>query len=455
MKPRLIILTDIDNKTEIDDIQSLIRLLLYSNELDLEGIISVTSCFYKKINQHNLDIIEDIISRYEKVKANLDIHAQGYPSADYLRSIVSQGITVFGRKKGRDFCNDIYDNNPGVQLLVKQILKNDSRPLNISLWGGGNTLVQAIDYLSRTLHKEKFVFCLKKLKIYAISDQDFSTSYLRKRYGKYLYYIVSPSYGGWLGNLTYYKATWPGISSDKFKHGSEDGHHKGGFSGADYSLIDNTFIKNKIKPLGILGEAYPYTKYITEGDTPSFLWLVRNGLNNPEHIEYGSWGGRYEKRIPTRSEFHTKEIYPIYTNSYDLVYGKDQKFHYSPQASIWRWREHFQNDFLMRLTWSTTNDYSVCDHLQEYDDSEVIIEANSDEEKEISLSIIEDASYEYAYKFYQYQLSDKESEISIKSDKNKALIKSSKKGIYHVICEFSRKKNFKITRYKHFIIIVK
>lgn len=455
MKPRLIILTDIDNKTEIDDIQSLIRLLLYSNELDLEGIISVTSCFYKKIDQHNLDIIEDIISRYEKVKANLDIHAQGYPSADYLRSIVSQGITVFGRKKGRDFCNDIYDNNPGVQLLVKQILKNDSRPLNISLWGGGNTLVQAIDYLSRTLHKEKFVFCLKKLKIYAISDQDFSTPYLRKRYGKYLYYIVSPSYGGWLGNLTYYKATWPGISSDKFKHGSEDGHHTGGFSGADYSLIDNTFIKDKIKHLGILGEAYPYTKYITEGDTPSFLWLVRNGLNNPEHIEYGSWGGRYEKRIPTRSEFHTKEIYPIYTNSYDLVYGKDQKFHYSPQASIWRWREHFQNDFLMRLTWSTTNDYSVCDHLQEYDDSEVIIEANSDEEKEISLSIIEDASYEYAYKFYQYHLSDKESEILIKSDKNKALIKSSKKGIYHIICEFSRKKNFIITRYKRFIIIVK
>lgn len=455
MKPRLIILTDIDNKTEIDDIQSLIRLLLYSNELDLEGIISVTSCFYKKIDQHNLDIIEDIISRYEKVKANLDIHAQGYPSADYLRSIVSQGITVFGRKKGRDFCNDIYDNNPGVQLLVKQILKNDSRPLNISLWGGGNTLVQAIDYLSRTLHKEKFAFCLKKLKIYAISDQDFSTSYLRKRYGKYLYYIVSPSYGGWLGNLTYYKATWPGISSDKFKHGSEDGHHKGGFSGADYSLIDNTFIKDRIKPLGILGEAYPYTKYITEGDTPSFLWLVRNGLNNPEHIEYGSWGGRYEKRIPTRSEFHTKKIYPIYTNSYDLVYGKDQKLHYSPQASIWRWREHFQNDFLMRLTWSTTDNYSACDHIQEYDDSEVIIEANSDEEKEISLSIIEDASYEYAYKFYQYQLSDKESEISIKSNKNKALIKISKKGIYHVICEFSRKKNFKITRYKRFIIIVK
>ena len=85
----------------------------------------------------------------------------------------------------------------------------------------------------------------------------------------------------------------------------------------------------------------------------------------------------------------------------------------------------------------------------------VIIEANSDEEKEISLSIIEDASYEYAYKFYQYHLSDKESEILIKNDKNKALIKSSKKGIYHIICEFSRKKNFIITRYKRFIIIVK
>ena len=42
-KNRTIILTDIEN--EPDDKQSLVRLLLYYNEIDLEGIIATTSCW--------------------------------------------------------------------------------------------------------------------------------------------------------------------------------------------------------------------------------------------------------------------------------------------------------------------------------------------------------------------------------------------------------------------------
>ena len=44
---------------------------------------------------------------------------------------------------------------------------------------------------------------------------------------------------------------------------------------------------------GALGTEYPDVEYLMEGDSPSFLQLIPNGLNDPEHPNYGGWGGRY------------------------------------------------------------------------------------------------------------------------------------------------------------------
>jgi hypothetical protein len=35
-----------------------------------------------------------------------------------------------------------------------------------------------------------------------------------------------------------------------------------------------------------------------EGDSPSFLYLINNGVGDPEHPDWGSWGGRYELYTP-------------------------------------------------------------------------------------------------------------------------------------------------------------
>jgi hypothetical protein len=37
---------------------------------------------------------------------------------------------------------------------------------------------------------------------------------------------------------------------------------------------------------------YPLPEFIMEGDTPSFLYLIPNGLGDAEHPEWGGWGGR-------------------------------------------------------------------------------------------------------------------------------------------------------------------
>jgi hypothetical protein len=44
--PRLIVLTDIG--AEVDDQESLIRLLLYANEIDIEGLVATTSTFLRE-----------------------------------------------------------------------------------------------------------------------------------------------------------------------------------------------------------------------------------------------------------------------------------------------------------------------------------------------------------------------------------------------------------------------
>jgi hypothetical protein len=101
-----------------------------------------------------------------------------------------------------------------------------------------------------------------------------------------------------------------------------------------------------------------------EGDTPSFLGLIDNGLNAYRRPDWGGWGGRYVYLQPYG------EPHPIWSqggdefargNSQDTVTGIDGRTHVSDQASIWRWREAFQNDFAARMDW-TIKDFAHANH---------------------------------------------------------------------------------------------
>ncbi len=372
---RYIALTDISTGIEVDDRQSLIRLLLYSNEIQIEGLIAVTSCFLKRgAKNHNENIIHKIINRYESVRNNLLIHAKGYPSGEYLHSVTARGIDVFGKSVGNGFCEDKYCNNKGVRLIINAADKEES-PLYIGLWGGANTLAQAIWTAEKEKSVNEFDDFLSKLRIYSISDQDFAGKWIRDTYGDKLFYIVSPSPPDRNGSREYYKATWGGISADKNGHGSENGIDKtNGFIGAGFNLVSNKWIRKNIKSVSPFGKIYPYTRFITEGDTPSFLWLINNGLNDFEHIEYGSWGGRYTLQSVTN------EKHSFYTNSNDKVKGNDGKIHCSPQATIWRWREDFQNDFAARMIWTITDKFDSANHNPTAETDSRVIYAKAGEE---------------------------------------------------------------------------
>jgi len=80
--------------------------------------------------------------------------------------------------------------------------------------------------------------------------------------------------------------------------------------------------------------------------------LIPNGLGHPEHPNWGSWGGRYEWRQPTTMPwFRQAETRASWTDAADKVTGANGMTYQDNRASIWRFRQAFQNDFAARMDW--------------------------------------------------------------------------------------------------------
>src|SRR5271165_6676310 len=99
-RARLIVLTDISSLTagvaEPDDGQSLIRLMLYANEFDIEGLIATSNLGHGQKTRP--DLIRQIVDAYEKVRSNLLQHDPRYPPAEILRGRIKAGREHAGPK---------------------------------------------------------------------------------------------------------------------------------------------------------------------------------------------------------------------------------------------------------------------------------------------------------------------------------------------------------------------
>lgn len=327
---RIFILTDIENEP---DAQSLVRFLTFANQFDVEGLVATTS-----VHQRDKTAawrIREIVGAYGQVRDNLEKHEPGWPTSEHLLSVVHEGRPAYGMAA----VGETQDSS-GSDALIAAADRNDPRPLWVPVWGGPNVLAQALWKVRATRSPEALAKFVAKLRVYTISDQDDSGPWIRKNFPE-LFYIVSP---GLHAGGAYHFATWSGISGDRF-------HAR--FSGADFSLVDNPWLDRNIRRKGPLGAQYPHTEFLMEGDTPSFLGLVRNGLNIPERPDWGGWGGRYELYTPRKQKWHLEaESRPIWTDAEDEVIGADGNWHTSNHATIWRWRSAYQNEFAARMDWT-------------------------------------------------------------------------------------------------------
>jgi hypothetical protein len=348
---RMIVLTDIE--ADPDDAQTLVRLMLYANQIDIKGLVATTSVHQK--NRIAPESIHNIIAAYGKVQKNLNRHEPGYPTEKTLHALVKTGAPVYGMAgvgDGKD--------TEGSDWIIKVLREPDTRPLWISVWGGANTLAQALHKLKATTSPEEMAELVAKLRVYTISDQDDTGFWLRKEFPQ-LFYIVSP--GG------YGAATWIGMNQV--------------VEGIDNTFISNRWIAQNIQQNhGPLGAVYPDVAYGMEGDTPAWLNLIPTGLRSAENPRWGGWGGRYEFYIPKRGDTDPdgfnggipieQETRPIWTNAVDTYrpsvvgeYGratrKGDKTFTDYRTSIWRWRDEFQADFAARMDWTIKN-YADANH---------------------------------------------------------------------------------------------
>ncbi len=316
-KPRLLILTDIGG--DPDDQQSLIRLCLYANEFDMEGFIASASGTPGELKEAIVQpqLIQEIIEAYGKVRDNLLLHHPDYPGEAYLQERIKSG----NPQRGLGHIGEGHDTE-GSEWVIQTTDKNDTRPLNIAIWGGQTDLAQALWKVKNTRSQAAYEKFIAKLRIYDIADQDGIYAWMMEEFPG-LFYILNKVPEG----------------TDK-----RNAAFRGMYLGGDESLTSlewiNAHVREKHGPLGALYPPKTWTApnphgVMKEGDTPSWFYFLPNGLSNPAHPEWGSWGGRF-----------TQATDQLFRDAIDQV---DETQNH--RTTVWRWRPDFQNDFQARMDW--------------------------------------------------------------------------------------------------------
>lgn len=316
-RPRLIVLTDIGGG-DPDDQQSMIRLMLHSNEFDIEGLIATAPTLESlRDSGTKPQLIREIVDAYGQVRENLARHADGFPEPARLREVIKAG----NPKRGRDAIGDGHDTD-GSRWIVSCADRPDSRRLNIVIWGGQTDLAQALWRIRHDRGDDGLKNFAAKVRVYDIGDQDRLVDWLLSEFPGLFYIAARPPAG----------------------RDRREAAYRGLYLGGDESFVSRDWMESHIRQNhGPLGAMYPPRTWtapnphsaIKEGDTPSWFHFLPFGLTDPDHPEWGGWGGRFE---PVRDR--------NFRDATDKV-GDVQ----DARATVWRWRPAFQNEFAARLDW--------------------------------------------------------------------------------------------------------
>lgn len=315
-KPQVIVMTD----GEIDDRSSMVRFLMYTCDMNVRAIIE-TNSIYQKNGHSDKDWYDNQLDAYEAVYPNLKIHNPDYPSPEYLKSVSFVGDEDFKHLEGLHvgilrpgdpvvYKPDNWADTPGSDRIVEVLLEDNSEQVYIQAWGGGNTAARAF-YKLKTEYPKEYERAISRVVMYNIWYQDGAGNYIETFHPKVKMIFSEAFTQSWM-----YRA-----QNETFDFVEEH-------------------IKNNHGPLGAL---YPQD-YISEGDTPAFLYTLANGLRNYEDPGYGGWGGRFEKL----EGFESVYMDALENGDYAL--------------SMKRWVDVANTDFQNRMDWCTTSDFKEANH---------------------------------------------------------------------------------------------
>jgi len=338
------------------------------------------------------------LEKYAEVYDNLKVHDQTYPTPEYLES-----VTKFGNIK---VVGDLEEITQGSEFIKKIILENpDGEPLYIQHWGGTNTTARALKSIKEeyegTADWDRILDKINnEVTLYMIWDNQAPT------YGSYIVpnwpgirVIVSQDcffnfYATWTQTQrhttatqeTWFRKTWtdtivnigsPLTSESLIRYPFD-------LSNASIQQPTHKFYTEPVYNLPLTEtDNFPFSTwgdsgsrntstngyFYAEGDTPSYLCLVDNGLRNAEDPSWGGWGGRFVKANPDRP------------NEYRDVTGSGNQNNggssYTPVAvdvppvnstvlpknwTFSRWIPDIQADYSVHAQWSVKDKYEDSNH---------------------------------------------------------------------------------------------
>jgi hypothetical protein len=298
-----------------DDVQSMVRYLLYTNEFDTEGLLVSSGTFANVARKKNL---LDMLDLYAKVDENLRKHDPRYPTAQQLRAVTWEGRSgawgapaVGVKTKRLDEILGEGKDSEASDAIIKIVDRPDPRPVWVCVWGGSREVAQAIWKVKATRTSAEVERFLGKLRLYLIAKQDATTDWLLDGFPTLFIMLSDKNYMGMFWSMP----------------------------GSDQKIADLAWANKHVREgHGPLGAAYPRSGWdpkvpgVWEGDTPSFLHLVSavRKVNDPEKPEQAGWGGKFVRHDAARNHWFD-----------DPVGGK----------AVWRWRADFQKEFAQRAGW--------------------------------------------------------------------------------------------------------
>jgi hypothetical protein len=421
-KPRVVITAD----PELDDNNTLIRAILYSSDFQIEGLVYASSTFHwkgdgKGTTQYipgreytrlglcpctswrwasDEHFIDNIVDAYGRVYANLKVHNPNYPSPAELKSKIKRGNVAFEGDYSKD--------TEGSDLIKTLLLDDQPRPLYVTAQGGQSTIARALksihDQYADTPQWEAIRDKVSlKLIVIPSGDQDGTYArYIQPDWPEVTEWQLSTMDFGYFvrnglapENQIYISAAW--TQENILSRGPLGAMYRVWGDGKQMVKGDRTdyfglsgYTADQLRKMGYMVWMPPQEKgsFIGEGDTPTFLNLLDNGLRAYENRHWSGWGGSSRSSNVPALGIGGAQITPASPGDPGVAIGlarggstanEKSKTRTAPAgpaaegpglqqipatnaAANVRFFAAAQNDFATRLKWSVTPKFSDANH---------------------------------------------------------------------------------------------
>lgn len=380
-RPLVVVTTD----PELDDLNSMLRLLLYSNEIRLAGLVYSSSVFHAE-GDLQLGIaplrwpppeyqghIHEAIDAYARVWDNLRVHDPRYPSADMLRAMVAVGnVRTVG---------DMDEPTDGSRLIEQVLNDPGSDRVFLQAWGGLNTIARALKSIEERARESgtwDAVYSDLSSRVvitsFGLQDDTFE-AYIRPHWPQLEHREVATLVWGYFAwevvpdaDRRYLEPPWTrahvssqGPMGATYRVWGDGRQMAAGFDEADYFGIPDA--DPSVLEAGGYRLWCPLREpgsWISEGDSSNFALLCDNGLRSWEDATYGGWGGRQVRNPEDPHQWTSALAEDVLPHGMEAVRMPDGRVINDYHAA--RWFGAVQRDFAARLRWSVTPARAEANH---------------------------------------------------------------------------------------------